>query len=88
MSKETFTGYVTKYALSSGIKKVQLETCHVESMVSEVAKLPGMLSQNYHGDDWHRTFAQAKAKAEEMRRRKIASLQKQIAKLEKLEFTA
>lgn len=42
----------------------------------------------YHGEgnDWHRTKESAIAKAEEMRKKKIASLKKQIEKLEKMEF--
>lgn len=38
------------------------------------------------GNEWHRTRAGAIAKAEEMRLAKIASLKKQIAKLENLKF--
>ena len=40
-----------------------------------------------HGNDWHRTEADAVARAEQMRVKKIASLEKQIAKLKKLSFT-
>lgn len=37
--------------------------------------------------EWHRTREGAVAKAEEMRVARIASLEKQIAKLRKLRFT-
>lgn len=42
----------------------------------------------YHeeGKEWHRTKESAIAKAEEMRKKKIASLQKQIKKLENINF--
>jgi hypothetical protein len=40
----------------------------------------------YHRDQWHRTREEALEKAEKMRVTKIASLQKQIARLKKLTF--
>lgn len=40
------------------------------------------------GKDWHRTPEAAIARAEEMKAAKIASLRKQIDRLEKLEFKA
>lgn len=42
----------------------------------------------YHteGKDWHKTFKGAKIKAEEMRRRKIISLKKQLLRVEKITF--
>jgi hypothetical protein len=42
----------------------------------------------FHGEgrNWHRTPEGAKAKAEAMRKAKIASLKKQLAKLESLSF--
>ena len=40
-----------------------------------------------HGKDWHRTPESALARAEEMRKAKIASLKKSIAKLEAMTFS-
>lgn len=40
----------------------------------------------FHGNEWHKSRESAIAKAEEMRKKKIASLKKQIEKLEKMEF--
>jgi hypothetical protein len=77
--------WVTKYALSKGI---------LEKDVRET-NAPGMVAVNntqygefYHveGRDWHRTRAAAETKAEEMRKAKIASLVKQVLKLEKMRF--
>lgn len=44
--------------------------------------------QYYHGkgDEWHETKESAIAKAEEIRKKKINSLKKQIEKLEKMKF--
>ena len=74
--------YITKYALTSGIEEIEVELCS-DSMVRDMAH-----SRYFHGDgkDWHRSLESAKTKAEEMRNKKIASLKKQIDKLERLEF--
>jgi len=39
-----------------------------------------------HGNDWHRTEEAAIKRAEEMRLKKIASVKKQLGKLEKMRF--
>lgn len=38
------------------------------------------------GEEWHRTRSEAVARAEAMRARKIASLKKQIKRLEEIKF--
>ena len=80
---EKITAWVTKYALTLGIKKVDGIIPHAISS--------GMLCygdrETAHGNDWHRTEDEAIAKAEQMRVKKIAALEKQIAKLKKLSFT-
>jgi hypothetical protein len=40
----------------------------------------------YHNGDWHRTEANAIARAEEIRGNKLASLNRQIKKIEALKF--
>ena len=81
---EKITAWVTKYALTLGIKKVDGRINHKISS--------GMLCygdrETAHGNDWHRTEAEAVARAEQMRLKKIESLEKQVAKLKKLSFTA
>lgn len=74
--------WITKFALTKGIIEKEVENCG-EGMVKE--------SENhfptyYHGTDWHTDKQCAIAKAEEMRKEKIASLKKQIEKLEKMKF--
>ena len=82
--REQVKAWVTKYALSAGIKFVNGNVNH------EISS--SMLSYGSygaaHGKDWHRTPEAALARAEEMRAAKIASLQRQIVKLEKMTFTA
>lgn len=82
---ERFTAYITKYALTSGIKQVEVEDCFdsAPDMIREVAE---RFPAYYHGDDWHRTREEAVQRAEEMRKAKIASVKKQLARLEKLSF--
>ncbi len=84
MKKEQIKAWVTKCALTEGIQLVDGEVCH------EISS--GMLSYGAygtaHGKDWHRTPEAALARAEEMRKAKIASLRKSIEKMERLTFKA
>jgi hypothetical protein len=78
--------WITKYALTSGIMEIEAEFCEsMSTMVSYRAK-GAQYDQYAHGNDWHTDIESAKTKAKQMRLAKIASLKKQIAKLEKLEF--
>jgi hypothetical protein len=79
---EKITAYVTKYALTKGIYKKKGEVTHGISSSM-------FCYDNYsavRSNDWHRTLDEAKARAEEMRVAKIATLKKAIARLEKLRF--
>lgn len=82
--EEIFDGYVTKYALTEGVQKKKLVGTRGEGLVHVV----GESYPYYHGEgrEWHRTRESALEQAEKMRKKKIASLKKQIAKLEKLNF--
>ena len=75
--------WVTKYAMSGKgvIPCEDAKSSHVDTMV-----VVGALC--LHEDDWHTTPEAAIARAEEMRTKKIASLKKQIAKLEAMTFSA
>lgn len=83
-NKQTFKVFITKYALTSGIKEMEVE----EYYPGNVKRL-GLNHDYFHGEgkEWHRTRESAMKKAEEMRVKKIASLKNQIVKLEKLKFT-
>lgn len=76
--------WITKYALTSGIIEMEGEITNSGSLYDMNAGFPTY----YHGEgrEWHRTKESAIAKAEEMRQKKIASLKKQIEKLEKMKF--
>lgn len=82
--------WITKYALTKGI--LQKET---DDFCLDTDPTGNMICINdngyrkyYHGegDEWHKTKDGAIAKAEEMRLKKITSLEKQIDKLENIEF--
>lgn len=83
---EQITAWVTKYALTTGIQKVQATVCSdiSETMISY--REDARYELTAHGKDWHRTEEEAVARAEEMRVKKIASLKKSIAQLERLSF--
>lgn len=72
--------YITKYSLTDGV---------LEADAKLNQKFPTMAVTNlgyFHGNDWHETKEAAIKKAEEMRVKKIASLKKQIEKLEAMKF--
>jgi len=79
------TVYVTKYAPTYGIIKREVIKKDGDCVI---VRWPGWLNNEgcFCGDDWHKSEKAALARAEEMRSRKIASLRRQITKLEKLEF--
>ncbi len=78
--------WVTKYALTSGIQH-HTNAEHCVGTSTRMIKVPGPYGGAcFHGDDWHRTRADAAAHAEKMRDRKIAALEKQIKKLRAMTF--
>ena len=82
--QERFKAWVTRYALSDGILKGEAEVKGGDGIwfYRPDGSWPFLVS----GTDWHRTEEAAIQRAEEMRVRKIASLRKQIAKLEAMTF--
>ena len=77
--------YITKYALSSGIR---VEEAEVIKGSASIILIKGYLCGNkyYHDDDWHTDWPSAKAQAGRMRVNRIASLNWQISKLMALHF--
>ncbi|MEK0313730.1 hypothetical protein [Cohnella sp. 56] len=75
--------WVVRYALSAGIKECEGEVSNTSNDMVVVNR-----NQFYHGKnrDWFDNEADAIKAAEAMRQKKIESLRKQIAKLEKLSF--
>lgn len=82
MDRERITAWITTYALTKGIQEMEGEVCH--NISSDMLACAN--SDCFHGSNWHRTREAALVKAEDMRLKKIASLKKQIEKLEKLRF--
>lgn len=82
-TKERFTAYITKYALTEGIFEAEGE----ESNGYFYYGKGGYDRNQACPEDWHRTREEAVARAEDMRKRKIASLKKSIAKMEALRFS-
>ncbi len=83
---QKITAYITKYALLNG-KILKIDSGIRATIYGNMIRYRQHgLNQYAHNDDWHSTLPDAIAKANEMRVKKIASLKKQIAKLEKMEF--
>lgn len=76
--------WITKYALTTGIFEMTAEITEHGSAYDMHSSFPTY----YHGEgkEWHKTKESAIARAEEMRHKKIASLKKQIEKLEGMKF--
>lgn len=77
--------WVTKYALTSGITEHEVEINHNISS-DMVTDKSGSYPCSFHGKEWWRTKSNAVDYANDMRKKKIASLKKQIKRLEALEF--
>lgn len=80
--------FVTKYALTEGIREVDARICTRTSEGMIVYANNGGYQQYAHGEgrDWHRTREAAVKRAEEMRAAKLKSIAKQIKLLEALTF--
>jgi len=81
--------WITKYALTRGI----IETTGVQGSIHPESCIAIMTHPNGHkyeqgfwAGDWHKNPFSAKDKADAMRNRKIESLNKQIHRLDKIQF--
>lgn len=71
--------WITKYALTKGIYQEDAEICDEEMIrVKQV--------QYFHFGEWHMEKDKAIQKAEEMRIKKLQSLDKQIKKISAMKF--
>lgn len=79
--------WITKYALTQGINEVEAEICATD-MIMVKARKPRCFNEYYYGEgkEWHRNRESALKRAEEMRTKKLSSLERQIEKLKKLKF--
>lgn len=71
--------WISKYALRTGIYAEEVEVVREGVVRSGHWKF-------FYQNDWHHSLESALWRAEEMRVAKLASLRKQIAKLEKIDF--
>ena len=76
--------YVTKFALTRGIFSIEGQICDDRDVMEDVSS-PARATI-YLKPDWHETREEAVAQAEVMRKRKIASVKKQLDKLEAMTF--
>ena len=77
--------WITKYALTKGIIEVDAKLTSSDSV--SIVELNTDLNMHwFYKGDWYSDKESAIKKAEEMRQKKIASLKKQIEKLEQMKF--
>lgn len=76
--------WITKYAMTDGIIEAEAEPCGFDIISASWDN--GTRCNNFKGDEWWSRKKNAIEKAEEMRQEKIASLKKQIEKLERMRF--
>lgn len=77
--------WITKYALTCGIGRIECKEVGSGMIKDYQQKYPTY----YHGEgrEWHRTFESAVQKANDMKKLKIKALNKQIAKLNSIDFS-
>lgn len=79
--------FITKYALTQGI--LEMEANRDGDLIWVKGGFVGrdfFCSQYFHKGEWFLTKEEAIVKAEEMRQKKIKSLEKQLAKLKEMQF--
>jgi len=78
-----FTAYLTRYALTKGIRRADVSLSQTSP---DIVTVVGGLHDHHHGEgkEWHRTLEGAIRRVEKMQEAEIASLKKQIARIEKL----
>ena len=74
--------FITKYALTQGIIEMHGE---IYSSCSTMVVEENMRNM-YHKPFWHETKEEAVKHANELKNRKILSIEKQLAKIKKLNF--
>lgn len=81
--------WITKYALTTGIEMIESErmaSFSIDGALLTFCRYSWSTPEQYTQKYWHKDRASAIAHAEEMRKNKISSLQKQITKLESIKF--
>lgn len=78
--------WVTKYALTAGVFKIDAKLSNTGEMASFKRK-EAAFGEYAHGKDFHLTEDAARLRFEEMRKKKQESLVKQKAKIDNLTFS-
>lgn len=76
--------YITKYALTKGILIKDAEDRY-EGMI-RIKRSSCFYTQYFNVPDWHKTKKAAIKQANEMKKKKIASLKKQLNRIQALTF--
>ncbi|NIP54118.1 MAG: hypothetical protein GWN00_01475 [Aliifodinibius sp.] len=76
--------YVTKYALTTGIYKINAQ---ISSKYPKLIRDVNFPDGFYRGNEWHTDFESAKITAQEMAKKKLKSLEKARDKINKLIFS-
>lgn len=84
IDRPEFDVWITKYALTKGIFRCKAKGCF--DISDDMICVHGKYLEYFHGSDWHRDEQSAVDRANEMARKKIETLKKQIRRLELLEF--
>lgn len=86
--EKTIPVWITKYALTTGIYKTEGKTSSIsEDMIcTKVNDDTVHYNLIFHGKDWYTSEKAAIEQAEEMRAKKLISLEKQIEKIKALTF--
>lgn len=82
--KQIITAYITKYALTKGVQEKPVEWS--DDFPHMIADRATGYVDYIHKPYWYTSKESALKHAEELREKKIKSLEKQIAKLKKLKF--
>lgn len=79
--------FITKYALTQGILEREAEKATENETITVVERENKYSFMTYyHKNEWFDNLTDASLHAEEMRKKKIESVKKQLAKLEKMKF--
>lgn len=90
MDEKKIHVWITKYALTQGIFESDATVCSEADKTGDMIAVhtSGYCDQYFHGNgkDWTETIEEAVKIAEKMRDKKVASLGKQINKLQVMKF--
>lgn len=79
--------FITKYALTQGILEREAEKATENETITVVERENKYSFMTYYRkNEWFDNLTDASLHAEEMRKKKIESVKKQLAKLEKMKF--